>query len=104
MILERVFVYMSAEHSYTLEAPSPKFVINEYFNADRTRITDLLDITEFPCLVMLSYGDGMDDNPTATTLPIALLQCDEPEVEYEEEEETDGNLRAGNPENYLAFD
>jgi len=82
MINPLTFVYLSAKHSYILEARSKEFVINEDFDADRDTLIDSLDITQFPCLVMVSYGEG--DNATAATLPISLLQCDEPEIEYED--------------------
>jgi len=78
------FVYLSAEHTYVLESPGMEFVLRADLNADRATIIDSLTITEFPCLVLLSYTGAEGDNATATTLPISLLRCDEPEWEYED--------------------
>ena len=82
MTRDCLFVYLSAEHSYILESPSMEFAKRSDQEFDRTVVVDSLNITEFPCLVMLSYGEGTDDNAAATTLPISLLRCDEPEWEY----------------------
>ena len=82
MLNQLTFVYLSAEHSYVLESSGMEFVQRTDLNADRSTLIDALEITEFPTLVMLSYGEG--DNPTASTLPISLLRCDEPEIEYED--------------------
>jgi len=79
-----MFVYLSTEHSYILESRSGEFIINEDFNAERSILIDSLEITKFPCLVMLSYDDAEGDNPKASTMPISLLRCDEPEIEYED--------------------
>ena len=78
------FVYLSAEHTYILETHDMKFVLRADLNADRATIIDSLTITEFPCLVMVGYNGATGDNATATTMPISLLRCDEPEIEYED--------------------
>jgi len=80
-----ILVYLSAEHTYVLESPGMEFVLRADLNADRSTLIDSLTITEFPCLLLLSYPDGAtEDNATATTLPISLLRCEEPEIEYED--------------------
>jgi len=78
------FVYLSAEHTYVLESPNMEFVQRTEIGLDRATITNSLNITEFPCLVMLSSGDATGNNATATTMPISLLRCEEPEIEYED--------------------
>ena len=79
-----ILVYLSAEHTYVLKSPGMEFVLRADLNADRATIIDSLTITEFPCLVLLSYTDVEGDTASATILPISLLRCDEPEIEYED--------------------
>jgi len=76
------YVYLSAEHTYSLEPPSMEFVVSSVI--PRNTLISEMDITEFPCLVQIIY-DGVDDTTaSATILPISLLRCDEPEIEYED--------------------
>jgi len=81
---ECFFVYLSAEHTYILESPDMEFVQRTEIELDRATIIESLNITEFPCLVMVGYAGAEGNNATATTLPISLLRCDEPEIEYED--------------------